>query len=145
MDSQLNIKMYMSLSLPRVLSAGKDGWIMFQAAVEHDEILRLQLNSGGIAISWYLQDGLHHAGLSRRLGARHALLYEVADQEGDDLGGPLARELDWDYCWLCSSHVGSNAVKWGMDALSSPEVLDDISLGILSLRNTSEECLKLVR
>lgn len=142
-DDELRVSMAMRYSVPRSLTDGKLGWHMFQAAVEHDDYIRLKAPTG-ICIQWYLQDGLHHAGLARRLHARSEMFYDSAAAEGEAMEEPLAKEMDWTLSWLCTSHVTSNAVKWGMSRHSSEQVHEDIHIGILALRNSSEELLKVV-
>ena len=142
-DVDLHIEMAMRISVPRSLTLGKLGWHMFGAAVDYEDFLRVRVPSG-ICMSWVLQDGLHFGNVSRRLQARHELFYDLAEVEGEELDDANSRDMDWMFAWLCSSHVASNAVKWGMRDHSSEQVHDDIHIGIASLRNSSEELLRVV-
>ena len=143
-DSQHRVSMVAKITPPRSMSAGKSGWSIWQAALDYHPFLR-EVVGGCFAIWWYLQDGLHFGGMRRRMLARHSMYYdlEAADGEDDD-GGGLSREKDLCITWKCSSHVTSNAIKWALDTATSEQIIDDLSIGILSLINASEEILKKV-
>ncbi len=66
----------------------------------------------------------------------------VYDADRKDL---LAAEKDIVLCWRCTLHVASSGIHWGqLNATPSSSTLDDIHMGIKSLRNSSLTILELV-
>ena len=63
----------------------------------------------------------------------------------EDRKDPLAAEKDIVLCWRCTLHVASSGIHWGqLNATASSSTLDDIHIGIKSLRNSSLTILELV-
>ena len=125
-----HIAFALQVSVPRCLLSGKTGWHLWEAAKQHQDFLREQVPAG-IVISWYLQDGMHHSNLKWKFEAMHELYYrlqEEEEEEGDQQVEVLAREKDWNFTWLCTSHVASNAIKWAMHTMSSEEIHDSIAI-----------------
>ena len=132
----------MAFTPPGPMLNGKSGWHIFQAAVETRDMLRTKaLNN--ILVHWYVQDGLHADQFGRRQAGRHELFYDVV--YGEDRKDPLAAEKDIVLCWRCTLHVASSGIHWGqLNATASSSTLDDIHIGIKSLRNSSVTMLELV-
>lgn len=129
---------------PRGLGAGKTGWHVFQAAVEHDTVLRDYVPQG-MVMTFLLQDGLHVQGMSRRMMARQELFYDASDnpEVADDTEHPL-RLTDWCFGMRCIAHVASSAISWGMAEFCTKTLLDEIHIGIASCRNSSHELFQVV-
>jgi len=142
-DYEHRVNMAIKFSAPRKMTKGKLGWNIWQAAVEYHPLLRREAGTS-FAINWYLQDGLHHGGMQRRMLARHELYYDNHLDDDVEDGDPLQSEKDICITWKCTSHVISNGIKWGLDSVASDQIIDDLSIGILSLINSSEELLKQV-
>eukprot|EP00959_Pyramimonas_sp_CCMP1952_P118880 2485399-Pyramimonas_sp.AAC.1 len=138
------IRSAMRFEAPRGLGQGKTGWHMLQAAVDHEETLRQHVHDG-VVITFVLQDGLHFAGMSRRMEARCDLFYDALDDPSvsTDPHHPL-RLSDWFFGMRCIAHVASSAISWGMSEVSTKQLLDDIHIGIKSCRDTSNELFQVV-
>ena len=52
--------------------------------------------------------------------------------------------MGWQYTWVCTSHVGSNGIKWGMAPHASEDTHDNIAIPILALRSSSQGLFKVV-
>ena len=139
----LSVRIAMNIVEPRGLGAGKTGWNIWQAACDFAGLFRHDAGSN-IVMSVYLQDGLHAAGFSRRMMGRHELPFGVELGEGSGLVDPAAREKEWCFGWSCSSHAASNAIKWGLAPYSTSFVTEALHIAIASLKNSSEEILKVV-
>ena len=142
LDENGRIHLAMTFTPPRPMLAGKSGWHIFQAATERRDLLRLQAPSN-MVLNWYVQDGLHSDQFGRRQAGRHALFYEML--YGDIGSDPSAEERGIVLSWRCSLHVASSAIHWGQLGFApSPTTVDDIHIGINSLRNSSLTILELV-
>ena len=49
-----------------------------------------------------------------------------------------ARYRDWCCGLRCMAHVGSSSIKWGLSAVMSEQLLDDIHMSIKSCRNSAD-------
>ena len=130
-----DVAMAMGFCPPRPMVDGKGGWAIFQAATERRGRLRLEC-PGNIITEWHVQDGHHANQIGRYMAGSHAVFYDYifdVDEEGD----PLAREKDMVLSFRCILHVASSAIHWGMRAFADKTTLDDIHIGIASLRNSS--------
>lgn len=129
---------------PRGFAAGKSGWHIFQAAVEHETVLR-GLGLGGVVMTFLLQDGLHISGLLRRLQARQELYYDSSENAGV-AGDPEHpdRLTDWFFSMRCIAHVASSSISWEAAGFSAKDLLDEVHIGIASCRNSSNELFQVV-
>jgi hypothetical protein len=129
---------------PRGLGAGKTGWNMFQAALEHETVMREYVPEG-IVMTFVLQDGLHYGCMARRLLARQELFYDASDdpEVAEDPEHP-SRLTDWFFSLRCIAHVASSSISWGMAEFSTKAVLDEVHIGIASCRNSSQEIFQVV-
>ena len=139
MDEQ--VSMCMGFAAPKAMTSGKCGWRIWQAACDFAGMLRGRVPTR-IVINFYLQGGLHTHQFSRWMQSRHEMLFElepsICERE------PLAKELDWTIAMRCASHCASSGIKWGLHPFLSEQLLDDVSISILSLQNSSSELLKVV-
>jgi len=137
MGLDMRVRMAMDVRAPRGMASGKTGWHIWQAAVDLGGLLRYEAPRN-IICSVYIQDGLHFAGMTRRMLARHELAYSASLVEEVPEGDPLAREKDWVFGWKCTSHVASNAVKWALAPYASEGLLEDLRNCVAALRNSSK-------
>ena len=129
------VKQVLLVKPPRRMD-GKTGWDIFRASLT-ERFLRLELPLC-ICISFYLQDGLHAKSLVRWQRARHELHYDLMDEGEEQPGTFAARRMDWVFGLRCVAHVASSALKWGLAAVASEEIIDGAHLVMKSCRNSSD-------
>jgi len=73
MSASGEITKAMRLAVPRGMGAGRSGWHVFPSATELEPMLRSDGGPDNIIMTLVFQDGLHAAGMRRRLQARTEL------------------------------------------------------------------------
>jgi hypothetical protein len=108
-----------------------------------------------LVLQWFTFDGGLFSRMMRLCRGKQQLLYQDEElfrallpgprSEMDDDAAERCRRLEGrDFCFgmQCLSHVFSNANKWGLSHVSSPESLDDLHIAIAAARQSSTTLLR---
>ena len=142
-DALHNIIGRILMGPPRLLD-GLGGDHILQSCFDFFPLVRT-LGHQGLVSTVYLQDGLHADSFLRSQTARHAMLYseEFYDGAADDAWMASRMDLVWGV--KCMAHVGSNGIKWGSGRMTTETLMEDLHVGMRSLRQTSNQLRKHVR
>jgi hypothetical protein len=143
----------MQFAEPRPLLHGVSAAEFFVAYNDFAPCVR-RLNQH-LVLQWFTFDGGLLSRMMRRCRGKQQLLYQDEElfrallpgprSEMDDDAAERCRRLEGrDFCFgmQCLSHVFSNANKWGLSHVSSPESLDDLHIAIAAARQSSTTLLR---
>eukprot|EP00974_Lingulodinium_polyedra_P097046 9405917-Lingulodinium_polyedra.AAC.1 len=118
---------------PRILSAGKTGWVQFAAACEFSKTMR-SLHHNGIIVNHCCMDRGALSALGRALQQRLEAQYIEDLNPNLDPDHERLQVMDWFVSCGCALHDTSNALNWALKPFQSPQMLSDLYIVVASVR-----------